>query len=159
MKKVGFLAKLKREGILELVEPSEEIMQSYLKKSESYLGSAKILLQSDHLEESVSMAYYSMYHLLTALLFITGIKCENHAASIILLTELFGIDNAKIAFAKRERIDKQYYVDFQITKEEALDIIKIAEEFSAELTDFISRLNTEQIQRYRETLEELVGKT
>lgn len=76
-----------------------------------------------------------------------------------MLTELFGIDNAKISFAKRERIDKQYYVDFQITKEEALDIIKIAEEFSAELTDFISRLNTEQIQRYRETLEERVGKT
>lgn len=76
-----------------------------------------------------------------------------------MLTELFGIDNAKISFAKRERIDKQYYVDFQITKEEARDIIKIAEEFSAELTDFISRLNTEQIQRYRETLEERVGKT
>jgi len=103
------------------------------------------LLQSNHMEESVSMAYYSMYYLLTSLLFRTGIKCENHAASIILLTELFGIDNAKISFAKRERIDKQYYVDFQITKEEAQDIIKIAEEISAELTDFISRPNTEQI--------------
>jgi len=45
MRKISFGAKLKREGILELVEPSEEIMQSYLKKSESYLGSAKILLQ------------------------------------------------------------------------------------------------------------------
>lgn len=45
MKRIGFLAKLKREGTLEFVEPSEEIMQSYLKKSESYLGSAKILLQ------------------------------------------------------------------------------------------------------------------
>lgn len=75
MKRIVFLAKLKREGILEFVEPSEEIMQSYLKKSESYLGSAKILLQSDHLEESVSMAYYSMYYLLTSLLFRTGIKC------------------------------------------------------------------------------------
>lgn len=82
MRKLNFLAKRKREGILELVEQSEEIS----------------LLQH------------------------------------VLHPDIFTVQNR----------DK---------------IIKIAEEFSAELTDFISRLNTEQIQRYRETLEELVGKT
>lgn len=33
MKKQGFLNKLKKEGKLELVEPSEEIKDSYIEKS------------------------------------------------------------------------------------------------------------------------------
>ena len=78
MKKINFLIKLKLDGKLQLVEPSEEIKQSYLGKSESNLISAKILLNSNRLEESVGLAYYSMYHLLTALFFKAGIKSENH---------------------------------------------------------------------------------
>lgn len=152
MKKSSFLSRLKTDGKIQLVEPSEEIVQSYLNKSESYLGSAKILLENNRLEESVSMAYYSMYYILTALLFKNGIKCENHSASIILLNKLFGVDNSKILFAKKERIGKQYYVNFHITKEEAKDMIKTAEEFSKELIDFISKLNTASIKKYREKL-------
>jgi len=44
-------------------------------------------------EETVSMAYYSMYYMLLALLFKTGIKCENHSGAMILLERLYGIDN------------------------------------------------------------------
>ena len=157
MKRTGFFSRLNQERRLELVEPIEAVTQAYQDKSESYLGSAKILLRSDHLEESVSMAYYSMYYLLLALLFRTGIKCENHSASIILLKELFGIDSTTILSARKERIDKQYYVDFQITREETQDVIHLAEEFSAELTDVISRLNTEKIDEYREKLKKLLS--
>jgi uncharacterized protein (UPF0332 family) len=64
MKKTNFLNKIKKEGKLELVQPSEEMKQSYLIKSESNIISAKILLTNGRLEESVSLAYYSMYHLL-----------------------------------------------------------------------------------------------
>ena len=89
MKKISFLSKLKREGKLQLVSPSETIKDPYLKKSESNLASAKILLENERLEESVSLAYYSMYNMLTAILFQVGIKCENHSASIILLNAHF----------------------------------------------------------------------
>ncbi|MBS3088829.1 HEPN domain-containing protein [Candidatus Pacearchaeota archaeon] len=82
MKKINFLSKLRREGKLEIVEPSEEMKKSYILKSESNLTSAKILLNNNRLEESVSLAYYSMYHLLIALLFKIGIKSENHSGSI-----------------------------------------------------------------------------
>ena len=157
MERVGFLRRLSQETRLELVEPSEAVMQAYQNKSERYLGSAKILLRSDHLEESISMAYYSMYYLLLALLFRTGIKCENHTASIIMLQELFGIDSTTIFSVKKERIDKQYYVDFQITREETQDVIRLAEEFSAKLTDFISRLNNEKIGDYRKKLKKLLS--
>jgi len=118
MRRIKFLVKLVSEGRLESVEPSEKISISYLRKSESNLASAKILLENGHPEESVSLAYYSMYNALAALLFRIGIKCENHSASILLLKEVFRIDNSDISFAKKERIDKQYYVDFHATEED-----------------------------------------
>ena len=156
MKKISFLSKLKREGKLQLVSPSETIKDSYLKKSESNLASAKILLENERLEESVSLAYYSMYNMLTAILFQVGIKCENHTASIILLNALFGIDNKNISSAKDERIDKQYYVDFSVTREDTVELIETAEEFNKNLFDFSSKMNSQKIKDYRERFLELV---
>ncbi|MBI3190606.1 HEPN domain-containing protein [archaeon] len=107
MKKLSFLSKLKKEGKLELVDPSEEICKSYIEKADNCLKSAKLLLEYSLYENSVSMSYYAMYNSLTALLFKVGIKCENHAGSIILFKKLFGrMDLFKvISFAKEERID------------------------------------------------------
>lgn len=156
MKKVNFLNKLKKEGKLEIVESSEEIKQSYIKKSESSVISAKILLENNRLEESVGLSYYCMYHILTALLFKIGIKSENHAASIILLKKIFDIDNFEISYAKKERIDKQYYINFKITKEQAIDAIRKAEIFSDVITDFISRLNNENIEMHRKKFKGLL---
>ena len=106
---IRFLKLLNRKGKLKLVESSEEIMKSYLEKSERSLLSSRVLLDNNLLEDSVSMAYYSMYNSLLSLLFYVGIKCENHSGSIILLKEVFEIDNSNIGFAKKERVDKQYY--------------------------------------------------
>ena len=156
MKKISFLSKLKREGKLQLVSPSETIKDSYLKKSESNLASAKILLENERLEESVSLAYYSMYNMLTAILFQVGIKYENHTASIILLNTLFGIDNKSISSAKDEIVDKQYYVDFSVTREDTLELIETAEEFNKNLFDFSSKMNSQKIKNYRERFLQLV---
>lgn len=147
---MNFLGKLKKQKKLELVESSEEIKQSYLEKSESNFISAKILLENKRLEESVSLAYYSMYHILLALLFKIGIKSENHSASIILLEKIFEINNSDILFAKKERVDKQYYVNFNISKEDVDDLLEKTENFNKELYDFISKLNSEKIRFYRE---------
>src|SRR3989339_1629322 len=130
MKKINFLIRLKEEGRLSIIDPSEEIKESYIRKSASSLKSAEILLGNGQVEDAVPMAYYSMYNMLTALLFKIGIKCENHSASIIILKELFGIDNSGISSAKTERVDKQYYVDFEITKEEVGNLIESAEQFN-----------------------------
>lgn len=101
MKKPSFLKKLLEEGKLKLTEPSEAIKQSYIKKSESNLSSAKILLEHNRLEEATSLAYYGMYCMLTALYFKVGIKCENHSAAILLLKKVFRIDNHSIIAAKK----------------------------------------------------------
>ena len=137
MKKSDFFNRLQEEGKLQLVPPSEDIMSSYLKKSDSHLISAKLLFKNDRLEESVSLAYYSMYYMLLSLFFRVGIKCDNHSAGIILLKELFIIDNTLISYAKKERIDKQYYVDFNILKEEVEELIEAAEIFNSNILDFI----------------------
>ena len=103
------------------------------------------------------MAYYSMYYALLALLFRIGIKCENHAAAIMLLQEIFGIDNARIRFAKEERIDKQYYVEFSVTIEEVQELIGMAEEFIVVIQDFLAKLGNADVERHRERFMELVG--
>src|SRR3989344_4288919 len=137
MKKINFLTKLSKENKLGLVEPSELMKESYLRKSESNLVSAKILLENGLLEEAVALTYYSMYHMLTSLLQKVGIKCENHAASILLLKSLFHLENEDISLAKKERVDKQYYTDFHITNQEVIKAIQNAEQFNSKLFDFI----------------------
>ena len=145
MKDIIFLIKIKHEGKLELLDASEEMGKSYLNKSESNLASAKILLENDKIWEAVSLAYYSVYNLLLSLLFKTGIKSENHSASIILLKEIFDLDDNIILFAKEERIKTQYYVDFNITKEQVIAIMRKVEGFNGNLFDFISKLTREKI--------------
>jgi uncharacterized protein (UPF0332 family) len=156
MKKSDFFNRLWEEGKLQVISPSEEIMSSYLKKSESHLASAKLLLKNDRLEESVSLTYYSMYYMLLSLFFRVGIKCENHSAAIILLKELFNVDNSLISYAKKERIDKQYYVDFKIMKEEVEELIQAAEVFNSKILDFIEKLNSEKIAEFRIKMEALL---
>lgn len=158
MKKSNFLIKLKKQGKLELVSPSDDICNSYIKKAEDSLKSARVLLQNNLYENSVSMSYYTMYHSLTALLFKVGIKCENHSGSIILFKKLFGrMDLYKtIRFAKKERVDKQYYVDFILTKESAIDLIKKAEDFLVKIKLTIKNIRNEDISNLRERLRDIL---
>ena len=79
--RLSSLKKLHKDATLQLVAPSDEIKTAYPKKSESHLTSARLLLDSDLFEQSVSMAYYSMYYPVLALFFATGIKCENYGCN------------------------------------------------------------------------------
>ena len=151
MKKISFLIKLAKEGKLQEVEPSDDIKEAYIRRSNESLSSAKALLKIGNLKDSVALSYYSMYHCLLATLFRIGIKCENHAASIIMLKEVFNIDNSKILKAKSDRVDKQYYVDFSVNYEEAGSSIKIAEDFIAKMNDIIAKLTEEKIKEHHKT--------
>ncbi len=163
MNKIIFLKKLKYAGKLELVEPSEEMKLSYLTKAENCLKSSKILFQNELYENSTSEAYYCIYNSLLALLFKIGIKSENHSASIFLFDKLF--DNKELVkivlWAKKERIDKQYYVETQqilkATKESCNEMILKAEDFLLRLRVIVSELNNEKIIGIRKLFEELLG--
>jgi len=156
MKKPSFLNRLFKEEKIKETEPSEEVSKAYLEKSAKSLSSAKALFDIGNLEDSVAMAYYSMYHCLLSLLFRVGIKCENHAAAIIMLKKVFGIDNSSISKAKTERIDKQYYLDFVVTDNDAKQSIEFAEDFISEIKDFIDRLNNKKIEELHKKAMELL---
>jgi len=160
MKRQGFLSKLANEGKLGIVEPSDNMSQAYDIKSWNCLKSAKILFNAEIYENSVSEAYYAMYNSVLSLLFKCGIKLENHSAAVILLEKLFGLtDLGKIlSKAKKERIDKQYYVtemeNVQITKDTANKMISVSEDFIISLKVHLDKLNASSIQSIRKKLEE-----
>lgn len=150
------MRKLHKDAVLQLVAPSGEMKTAYLKKSESHLTSARLLLDNDLFEQSVSMAYYSMYYSVLALFFATGIKCENHTAAIILLKEVFAINNADLEYAKTERVDKQYYVISAPVRDDVVALIRTAESFNAELLDVIDRLTNDKIEKFRKKFVSLI---
>ncbi|MBW6461862.1 MAG: HEPN domain-containing protein [DPANN group archaeon] len=156
MKKTNFLSKLFDEKKIQFVTPSKDIKNAYIQRSEESLSSAKVLFKIGNLKDSVALSYYSMYHCLLALLFCTGIKCKNHTASILILKEVFGLNNDSISKAKKERIDKQYYVDFNITQAEVYDTMSIAEDFITELREFIEKLNALDIKQYQNILQRIL---
>ncbi|NOX71350.1 MAG: HEPN domain-containing protein [Candidatus Micrarchaeota archaeon] len=149
MKKSNFLAKLAKEKKIQIVEPSEDVKDAYIQRSAESMVSAKTLAGIGNLKDAVALAYYSMYYMLLALLFKVGIKCENHTGAIMLLKDVFGIDNKDISTAKKERVDKQYYVDFSVTKNEVDEMIRTAEDFNSQLLDFIEKLNRGDAERFR----------
>lgn len=161
MKNNNFLVSLNEEGKLELVESSKEISDSYLVKSNNCLSSARILLLNDLYENSVTMSYYAMYNALLSLLFKTGIKCENHSAAILLLkfvyekADLYEI----ISKAKKERIDKQYYVTDEkdnVTKQISQKMFEKAEEFIVKIKTEIQKLSNNDIEQLRIRFNELI---
>ena len=111
-----FLIKLISEEKVKLVESSKDISLAYLYKSVKSLLSAKTLVNIENLDDAIALTYYSMYYSVLALLFRIGIKSENHTGSIILLKEIFDLDVSELQKAKKDRVDKQYYVDFNTTK-------------------------------------------
>ncbi len=161
MKRLGFLNKLKREQKLELTEESIEICEAYLQKSENCLKSSKILSREKIYENAVSEAYYAMYNSTLSLFFRCGIKCENHAAAIMLLDELFWLsDLARVlADAKKERIDAQYYVIDKkgeaVDRESADCMIADAEEFTFQIKVYIGKLTGGLISEIRDRFDAL----
>src|SRR3989344_8627949 len=130
MKNVKFLIKLKKEGKINLIAPSEEVKESYLKDSESYFISSKMLFKEIRLKESTQIIYFSVYYSILALLFRVGIKSENHLGSIILLKEIFNFDDSFALMLRKKRVET-YYPDFELQKQILNELIEKAEEFNA----------------------------
>ena len=102
-----------------------------------------------------------MYNSLQSLFFWCGIKCENHSASAILLKDLFNLDKIHKTFskAKKERIDKQYYVTSNqtnpVTRESCKEMISIAGKFILEVDAYKRKLKLKDIEKIRKRLEKI----
>jgi len=95
------------------------------------------------------MAYFSIFHSVMALFFACGIKCENHTVAGWLLSDVFGIDSTVFESARKERLDKEYYVPAAPVRPDVEALIRTAESFNGVLTDKIERLTLEDIEDYR----------
>lgn len=155
MNSSDFLSKLKKEGKISIISPSEHIYDSYLIKSNNWLKSAKILFPNKLYENVIVDSYYSIYNLLLALFFKIGIKSENHSASILIFDNLFNERDisALLLKAKKERVDKQYYVesdqDSSINEHSAKSAILLAEEANLKLKSLLNRLSNQDISSLR----------
>ncbi|MBC8444181.1 HEPN domain-containing protein [Candidatus Woesearchaeota archaeon] len=156
MKWSNFLAKLKKEKKLKLVEQSEEIAKSYQIKSDKCLQVAKLAYEAGIYENAVSESYYSIYNTVMSLFFTCGLKCENHSAAVILIKELFNLEELHIVFSefKKDRIDNQYYVPVidaePINKEKCAERIKTAQRFNMELRAYKNKISIQEITTLRE---------
>mgnify|MGYP001579180613 CR=1 FL=1 len=161
MKKSNFLAKLKDEESLKMVEPSDEISKSYLIKCDKCIQVARLAYNAGIYENAVSEAYYSIYNTVMSLFFKCGIKCENHSGAVIIIKEIFNLDKLHTIFSefKKDRIDNQYYIPIlgtePINKEKCSERIKTAQNFNAELKAYIGRISIQQINDIRKKFEEI----
>jgi len=148
---INFLKKLKIKKIITLKEISENLKKEFLKKSEKFFLSGKLLYNNKYLESSVSDLYYSMYYSLLGLLFGCGVKSENHNASINFLNYLFNRKDLYdiIKKAKKERIDKQYYTKTETNEEEVKELLDKTKKFNFEIKKIIDSLLNEDIEEIR----------
>lgn len=110
--------------------------EKHLQRSEEKLKSANILRDNDMLADSISEAYYSMYHAAKSLLSLKNVYPRTHAGLVAqfglefvtngLIEEFYAKSLAK-AEAEREKAD--YDIFFVPSKEESDSIIGEAEEF------------------------------
>ncbi|HII15848.1 MAG TPA: HEPN domain-containing protein [Nanoarchaeota archaeon] len=161
MKNSNFLNKLKKENALGLVEPSDEISESYLIKSDKCIRVAKLAYNAGIYENAVSEAYYSVYNTLTSLFYKCGIKCENHSGAAILLKDFFHLDKLYLLFSefKKDRIDNQYYIPIigaePISQEKCRERIATAQRLNAEIRAYKNRITIREIAGIRTKLEKI----
>lgn len=125
------------------------LIRAYNKKSEQTLKAARLLFEHGFLEESVTLGYYAMYHKATALLCKANLRTSSHVKTIRLL-QLFNVDEQKLREAKKERVNKQYYVDVTVARKEVREFLENAREFINEVDLAIDSLTEEQIQEIRQ---------
>jgi len=149
-KKLSWCFKLK-DGI-KIVEPNERLSKSYLEQAKSSLLRAeKDLNDNDFLWATVTI-YYAEYYALYSFLQRIGIKCENHACSILATGFLLGEDKIRIINQhKDKRIDAQYYIKVD-QKSKIRMMLQEAKLFLSEFDNIISNTAEKDIKTYRDLI-------
>ncbi len=146
---------LKQEHGLKLIEPNENMSQSYIKMAEESINVLPSLEKSRIWTAATS--YYIFYYSLYSLMLRIGVKCEIHTCSIEFmkthLHDLYSKQDIKmLELAFGVRIDLQYYADRPVD-EEALDKSRTyCKDFFIRTKDILSKINDEQIDKIRKSL-------
>lgn len=121
--------------------------EEYLDQANEELNAANLLFNKEFYRESVSRAYYSMFHVTQALLIIKGIYPKSHKGVIQKFGEEFvksGILEKKmghiLAQAETMRLKADYDVGVKITKDECEEILDSCEYFISKVKEIIGKL-------------------
>jgi len=99
---------------------SESFVEASLLRAERALRSAKLLLEHGEPEDSVSRAYYAMFHAVKAILFSKGVKAKTHKGTISLFGEHIvrrGILGEEYADMLRKAFDLRQKSDYELYSE------------------------------------------
>ena len=137
---------------LRIVEPNRRLSKSYLEQAKaSLLRAEKDLNDNDVLWATVAL-YYAEYYALYSFLQRIGVKCENHACSILAVSFLLGEDKTRtISEHKGKRIDAQYYMRVD-QKEKVRSMLQEAKGTLCEFDELVSGLSEEDINNYRKRI-------
>ncbi|MCD4759930.1 hypothetical protein K8R33_03510 [archaeon] len=147
---------LKTKNGIEMVNPNDNMSNSYLKMAEESLEVIKKIGKNSKLWVA-STSYYTMYYCLYSIMIKIGIKCEIHTCSIEFmkkhLPNLYNnkdISLIKVAFKTRNEL--QYYPDVLI-KDNDLKIIKEgAADFLVKTKDILTKITEKEIKQIKDSL-------
>ena len=123
------------------------IIEQQLKIAWERLDAAKYLFDGEFYKDSVSRAYYSMYHGAVAVLTLKDIKARRHSG-VLRMFGLYMIQEGgmeyyyakALKFAKEEREKGDYDLFAEIGEEEAETVIDDAEKFLERVEDLIEKI-------------------
>ena len=123
------------------------IMEQQLKITRERLDAAKYLFDGGFYKDSVSRAYYSMYHAATAILTLKDIKARG-SSGVLRVLGLYMLQEedmghyyaSALKFAKEERKKGDYDIFAEIGEEEAETIIDDAEKFLKRVEELVEQI-------------------
>ena len=121
-----------------------EDITRYLERAHEALESARILHQSQHYLDSVSRAYYAMYHVAMAALIPEGVSVKTHKGTIGLFYQRL-IATGKLppdlgrafSFAFEKRTSGDYEAYFELEEVESAKILADSESFLTIVCQYI----------------------
>ncbi len=150
----------KQKDGIKLIEPSENLSQSYMKMSENALGTMN-REKEYNLVFAISAGYYSMYYSLYSILMKIGIRCEIHSCTLKFMEKvlegLYSKEEIKtISKAFDIRNIAQYYVDKVINTKDIDFVIAQSPLFVNKSKEILYKMNEKDVTVLRKKFEELI---
>lgn len=156
---VGISWCLKQKNGIELVEPSEEMSESYLKMAEEAVEEIKNVKSQRWIS---STTYYSLYYCLYSIMMKLGVKCEIHQCSIefmkCFLTDFFNLEEIDlIGKGFKYRKNLQYYPD-KLIDNKKLEFVKLeVSNFLVKTKEVLLEISEEKVDEIRSKIKEVLN--
>ena len=124
----------------------EELIRQQITKSTEKLEAAKLLLRENFIDDTISRAYYSIFHAASAVLLSKGITTGSHSG----LKAMFGLHLIEtgelpkefgrfLNRLKDERENGDYDIFTRFEEEDAKEAVEEAEKFLTEMKKYLKK--------------------